>query len=413
MVKIFIAASILIVWSVNVEAQSNQLQYYIDIALQNSPLLKDYQNQVVLNKYDSLLLRAGFKPQVSGSSVNTYAPVIKGWGYDAAITNGGAGFASLISVNKLIQNKKNTDAQFNNINLQSQSISNAASISQQDLKRTIISQYITAEGSLQQLNVNKEISDLLIKEETILKKLTQSSVYKQADYLTFLITLQQQDLLVKQLSIQYKNDLNTLKYYCGITDTSTVTLQSPNISVNPLPGISKSVFFKQFEIDSLKFTNNKKLVDINYRPKVNLYADAGYNSSLTYRAYKNFGTSFGFSLIMPIYDGKQKQLQYSKIDVTEKTRASYQTFFTSQYQQQITQLTRQLTATEDLIIDINNQLKYIQALIDVNVKLFGSGEMKITDYILTLNNFINAKNLITQNKISRLQIINQLNYWTK
>ena len=412
MVKIFIAASILIGCFTNAKAQTNQLQYYIDISLQNSPLLRDYQNQVVLNKYDSLLLRAGFKPQVSGSSINTYSPVIRGWGYDAAITNG-AGFASLVSVNKLIPNKKNTDAQFNNIKLQSQSITNAASISEQDLKRTIISQYITAEGSMQQLNVNKEISDLLTKEETILKKLTQSNVYKQADYLTFLITLQQQDLLVKQFSIQYKNDLNTLKYYCGITDTSTVILQSPEISIKPLPGISQSVFFKQFELDSLKLTNNKKLVDINYRPKVNLYADAGYYSSLAYRAYKNFGTSFGLSLIMPIYDGKQKQLQYSKIDITEKTRATYQSFFTSQYQQQITQLTRQLTATEDLITDINNQLKYIQALIDVDVKLFGSGEMKITDYILTLNNYINAKNLKTQNKISRLQIINQLNYWNR
>ena len=412
MVKNFIAASILIGCFAKAKAQTNQLQYYIDIALQNSPLLKDYQNQIVSNKYDSLLLRAGFKPQVSGSSINTYFPVVKGWGYDAAITNG-AGFASLVSVNKLIPNKKNTDAQFNNINLQSQTIANATSISEQDLKRTIISQYITAEGSMQQLNVNKEISDLLTKEETILKKLTQSNVYKQADYLTFLITLQQQDLLVKQFSIQYKNDLNTLKYYCGITDTSTVILQSPEISIKALPGISQSVFFKQFELDSLKITNNKKLVDINYRPKVNLYADAGYNSSLAYSAYKNFGTSFGLSLIMPIYDGKQKQLQYSKIDITEKTRASYQSFFTSQYQQQISQLTKQLTAIEELITDINNQLKYIQALIDADLKLFGSGEMKITDYILTLNNYINAKNLITQNKISHLQIINQLNYWNR
>ena len=93
MVKFLIAASILIGCSINAKAQTNQLQYYIDIALQNSPLLKDYQNQVALNKYDSLLLRAGLKPQVSGSSINMYAPVIKGWGYDAAITNG-AGFAT-------------------------------------------------------------------------------------------------------------------------------------------------------------------------------------------------------------------------------------------------------------------------------------------------------------------------------
>ena len=104
MTKFLIAGSILIGFFINVKAKTNQLQFDIDIALQNRTLLKDYQNQVALNKYDSLLLRAGFKPQVTGSSINGYAPVIKGWGYDGAITNG-AGFASLIGVNKLIPNK--------------------------------------------------------------------------------------------------------------------------------------------------------------------------------------------------------------------------------------------------------------------------------------------------------------------
>jgi glutaredoxin 2 len=116
---------------------------------------------------------------------------------------------------------------------------------------------------------------------------------------------------------------------------------------------------------------------------------------------------------MPIYDGKQKQLQYSKIDIAEKIRASYQSFFTSQYQQQVAQLTQQLSATDDLIADINNQLKYTQSLIDVNGKLLEAGEVRITDYIVALNNYINAKNLITQNNINRLQIINQLNYWNR
>jgi len=37
----------------------------------------------------------------------------------------------------------------------------------------------------------------------------------------------------------------------------------------------------------------------------------------------------------------------------------------------------------------------------------------MTDYILALNNYITAKNLVVQNMIARLQIINQLNYWNK
>lgn len=393
-------------------AQNDRLQFYIDNALQNSPLLKDLQNQARLTRYDSMLIRASLQPQVNGSSINTYDPVIKGFGYDAAITNGG-NFTALIGVNKLLPNKKNLAAQFENLQLQNLSLTNSSRISEQDLKRTIIAQYITAFGTLQQTNFNQAINQLLSKEEVILKQLTRSNVYKQTDYLAFLVTLKQQELLVKQLGIQYKNDLSTLHYLCGITDTAMSVIPDPDIRVNPLPGTGASVFFKQFELDSLKLVSNKRLVDVVYRPKLNLFADAGFNSSLANNAYKNFGTSVGASLLIPIYDGRQKQIQYSKIGVAENTRKNYRSFFLSQYNRQLAQLMQQLSETEGLIKDIESQLTYTQKLIDVNGKLLEAGEVKITDYILALNNYTNAKNLITQNKITRLQIINQINYWNR
>ncbi|MBS1509250.1 MAG: TolC family protein [Bacteroidetes bacterium] len=393
-------------------AQTTFLQQYINNGLRNSPLLKEYQNQVALNKYDSLLIIATTKPQVTGSSFNSYAPVIKGFGYDGAITNG-ANIITLVGVNKSIPNKKLLNAQFENLQLQSQERMNTSKLTEQDLKRGIIAQYIAAYGSLLQLNFNKDIENLLAKEEVVLKKLTQTNVYKQSDYLAFLVTLQQQQLLVKQSTIQYKNDFATLNYLCGITDTATTDLQDPGITLHTLPETKTSVFFKQFEIDSLKIINNKTLVTVSYKPKINVFADAGYNSSLAFQAYKNFGTSFGISASIPIYDGRQKKLQYSKIDVEEKTRQNYQSYFTTQYQQQIAQLTQQLKATESLISDINSQLKYTQSLIDVNGKLLETGEARITDYVLALNNYINAQNLVTQNNIARLQIINQLNYWNR
>ena len=393
-------------------SQNGRLQFYLDHALMSSPLLKDYQNQAEQNKYDRLIIDAGNKMQVVGSSINTYSPVVKGWGYDAAITNGGA-FSTLIGVNKPIPNKKSLATQYENINLQNQSLANNSTITVQEIKRSVIAQYITAYGSLQQLNVNAEIRLLLSREESILKKLTQSNIYRQVDYLAFLVTLQQQELLVKQFRIQYKNDLAALYYQSGISDTATVELQSPDVQLPVLPGIEQTAFLKQFEIDSLKLVNNKNLVDINYRPRVNLFADAGFNSTLAYTPYKNLGASLGISLIVPIYDGKQKYLQYSKIDIAEKTRGNYRSFFITRYQQQVSQLIRQLAETDTLITDISNQLKYTQSLIEVNKKMLETGEARITDYILALNNYINAKNLVTQNTINRLQIINQINYWNR
>ena len=388
------------------------LDYYIDLALRSSPLLKDIQNQVELNQYDSLLIMATTKPQVSGNSFNNYAPVVKGVGYDNAITNG-ANINALISVSKQIINKKNLATQFENLQLQKKSFQNNKKINEQDIKRTVVAQYLTAYSSYQQLKFTEEIYNLLAKEEKILKKLTQSNVYKQTDYLSFLVTLQQQSLAIKQSSIQYNSDLANLHYLCGLTDTSNSTLQNPTINFNRIPTISESALYKQFEIDSLKLENNLKLIDVNYRPKINVYADGGYFSSLAFAPYKNFGTSVGFNITVPIYDGQQKKMQYSKIGVSENTRKNYQVFFQKQFQQQIDQLIKQLRSTEELINDINSQLKYSQKLIEVNGKLLQTGEVRITDYILALNNYINAKSLLTQNNTNRMQIINQINYWNK
>ena len=412
MLKCFFIISYSVLIVANCCAQSRVLNYYVDSSLHNSPLLKDYQLQVQSSQYDSLLLLAAYKPQVTGNSMNSYAPVIHGYGYDEAITNG-ANVSALIGVNKQLINHKLVNAQVESIRLQNQKLNNTYKITEQDLRRTIITQYITAYGDQQQLKFNREIYTLLSNEEAILKKLTQGNVYRQVDYLAFLVTLQQQDLLVKQLNIQFNNDFATLNYLSGIVDTANVELQDPDLKSATLPLVANSAFFEQYTIDSMTLVNNKALVALAYKPKINLFADAGYNSSLNYQAYKNIGTSVGVSATIPIYDGKQRKLQESKIEIAERTRQNYKSFFSNQYTQQIAQFNQQLRATEELIKDINNQLKYSKSLVEVNGKLLQTGEVRIADYILSLNNYLVAKNLVTQNMISRLQIINQVNYWNR
>jgi len=402
--------------------QSNTLDFYVGQALHNSPLLKDYQNQLLSGELDSAIVRAGYMPQVTGTSINTYAPVINGYGYDNAISNGG-NFSTLVGVNKVLIGKKHLDAQYETIRLASQGISNTAKISEQDLKKSITAQYITAYGEQQQLNFNREVSGLLHKEDSLLKDLTERNVYRQTDYLAFLVTVKQQALLMKQLEIQFQNDLNTLNYLCGIVDTSGLRsgtaagaiaiLQDPGLSLESLPDPDHSSFFRQYHLDSLRLRNDRSLIDFSYRPKANIYADGGYSSTLAYQAYKNFGVSFGITVTLPIYDGHQRRMQYSKLDIAERTRTGYKDFFTSQYRQQIAQLSQQLQATEALIGQINDQVKYSEALIDVNGKLLGTGDVKVADFILALSNYLNAKNLLTQNNITRLQIINQINYFNR
>jgi outer membrane protein TolC len=146
---------------------------------------------------------------------------------------------------------------------------------------------------------------------------------------------------------------------------------------------------------------------------LNVFADAGYVSSLLTLPYKNFGTSFGFNLSVPIYDGRQRKLQYRKIQISEETRKGYRDFFKKQYSQQVAQLMKQLQSTQELIDQINKQIKYSEGLIQVNTKLLVTGDVRIADLIIALNNYLTAKNLLTQNTVNRLQLINQINYWNR
>lgn len=393
-------------------SQDRQLSYFIDKAIEGSPLLGDLRNQVQVNRLDSLLIVAAQRPQVAFASNDNYAPIINGYGYDKAITNG-ANISGLFSINKSFLTGKTNRIQFESIRLLVEAAKNNLLITEQDIRKSVINQYLVTYGDQLQLKFNNAIQDRLNREEQVLKKLAQLNVYKQVDYLSFFVTVQQNDFKRKQQYIQYKDDYASLNYLCGIYDTTLVPLDSPRINLEQLPVVSNSVFFRKYNIDSLTLQNSRLLLNKNYVPRLNAYADAGYYSSMDYLPYKNFGTSVGLTLVVPIFDGKQKQLQLEKIDLQEKSRQRNRAYFSNQYQQQITQLNNQLKSIRELTADINMQLKYIETLMSVNQQLLQTGDVKIYDYILALNNYLNARSIINENNIKQWMLINQINYFNR
>ncbi|MDB4926869.1 MAG: Outer rane efflux protein [Mucilaginibacter sp.] len=393
-------------------AQTYSLDHYLNIAQKNSPLLRDIHNQVGLSKLDSLRLRASNNFQVNASSAGLFAPVINGSGYSGAITNVQT-FNALLGVSKTIIGRGNLNTQYAAIQLQRDSLIALSRISEQDLRKSIIAQYITAYGSAQQLKFNSETIELLNQEEAILKNLTRANVYRQSDYLAFVVTLKQQQLQLLQATLQFKNDYATLNYLAGIADTSMAQLSEPIIQKTQTPQISSSIFYQKFKLDSLRLINSHRLIDFSYKPRVNVFGDAGFNSDFTGQEYKNFGTSVGFNIIVPIYDGGQRKLLHQRLAIEEDSRLSYKSFFDVQYRQQIAQLNQQISESDKILNQVNEQIKYTESLIKVDTQLLQTGDLKIADLILAVNNYLTAKNLLTQTTISRLQLINQLNYWNK
>jgi outer membrane protein TolC len=280
-----------------------------------------------------------------------------------------------------------------------------------DLERTITDQYIMAYGDQVTMDYSKELFDLLKKEEDILKKLAQQSVIKQTEFLAFDITMQQQELTYLQAQIQYNTDFLTLNYLAGIVDTVITRLSEPRLEDSLPRDIYTSVFYQRFVTDSLRILNEKKIIDYSYKPSVAAFGDAGLNTSLQNTPYKNIGFSVGVNIRMPIYDAHQKRFKYQKLDIEENSRLTNKNFFIKQYTQQTAQLYRQLREINSLFDKIRQQVEYTRTLIIAYEKLLETSDVKIIDLVAAITSYMNAQNLLRQNLVSRLKILNQINYW--
>ena len=62
---------------------------------------------------------------------------------------------------------------------------------------------------------------------------------------------------------------------------------------------------------------------------------------------------------------------------------------------------------------IKEQVSYSKTLIEAYGKLLQTSDIKVTDFVTAITSYMNAQNVFRQNIISRLKIMNQINYWNQ
>ena len=408
--KSIILLSLFATITVSLVAQTRTLDYYIQQGVANSPLLKDYTNQIRSSQVDSMVIGANQKPQVSAIGQVVYAPVYNGYGYNQQATNGGT-YLGEFNVSKLIANRKYANAQYEAINIQIQSTGNTAKISEHDLKKSITDQYLIVYQDKKQIEASEPVIDLLSKEIELLKQLTSNGIYKQTDLLSFTIEFQTQQITLNQLKSQYRTDIYALNNLCGITDTTSVSIATPDISKHISYFLENIPQFIKFHIDSLTIINSKKMVDLNYRPQINAFANAGLDAVQLQGMQQNFGFSVGLNFNLPIYDGNQRKLGYKKLEYSEDTRKTYRDFLSTQYKIQIQQIEEDLKANAGIKQQLNKQKSDIQILIEMNKQQLNTGAISITDYTINLRRLLDLQNDLNAAEIKELLLIPSSNYF--
>ena len=400
---------ILFITYIGASAQNKDLDYYIQNAKRSSPLLYELGNKKKSTELDSLKTRATYGPIVSATSNAMFAPTYKGYGFDAAISNGQT-VEGLITVSKQIISKQNLKAKLESYKLDKKSIENQARMSSEVIEKTITDQYIITYLNQELLRLSDEIISFLQKEDKVLRKLATNSTIKQTDYLNFKVTLQQNLFNNEQQRSLWMNNLGTLNYLSGINNNVMDSIATPDINLSSVKSFEESLYGKNDAIDSLKSKNNEQLIKLNYKPQISVFANGGYSSSFMTSPYKNFGVSMGVSINLPLYDGKQKKISLMQNDLNDENRKRYRDASKQHYSLQIQELMRQIKRCDKLISMAPAQFKYTKALVDANARLLGTGEVSMTDFLLSITNFMNIKAIDIQNQANRLLLINQLNY---
>jgi outer membrane protein TolC len=389
--------------------QTRSLDFYIEQGIQNSPLLKDLNNQLSASSIDSLLVRAAKKPQIEARSQLLYSPYYDNFGYDEVITDGG-NYQAVAAFTQNIFNRRELENKFQSLEIQKQSIGNSTKLSVAELKKTITDQYITSYSDYSDLQFNRSFLDLMTNENELVKQFAEKGIWSQSDYLSLLVETQGQEVLVKQLKNQYTKDLRLLNQLCGLNDTLTWELTEPQFGLLGASDYVNSPFFMQFVIDSMRLANERIALAIKYRPKINWFADAGILTSTLNNFYKHFGYSVGASLSVPIYDGRQKDLESRKISLYENTVANYRAKYTKQYDQLLYQLNDELSGTEKVKDQINIQLATTKQLIVSLKAQLEIGQVRMTDYINAIKNYRNINRNLNLVNIRMHQIRNEINY---
>ncbi len=390
-------------------AQSKTIDYYMKTAQINSPLIADIQTQILSNNIDSLKLVANYGYIVSGEGSALYAPSYNGFGYDQAITNGQSIIAGL-RISKEFITANNYNTRLRTFGLIQAQLESKKAVSLLSLKRQIADQYVATWSSQELLRIDREIFRLLSQEDIVLKKLTTASVFRQTDYLAFKVRQQQTSLAMQQREAELTGNLALLNYLSGSDDSLTYSLERPSYTEDATLAFDRSAYYGLFAADSSKLANDAALIDYDYRSKIVGFTDAGFQSSLQRQPYKNYGVSVGVNISLPLFDGHKKQLLLKQNDLAKNTANNYYTRQQKQYATQQSQLQIQIKKYNEIMRTAKLQLTYASTLVEANAKQLPTGDVKMVDYILAINNLLDLRSSIIQTETILFTLRNQLQY---
>lgn len=407
------------------DAQQRDLNFYLEQAKINSPLINKSKNEnsivsLDLQQINSILS----KPEINLVSGILFAPIIshdyssnrfewvskgveKYSGYDLALTEGGQ-YQAIVSLKQplLAASKYKTYAQ--KAGISGQINENNIAMTIHELEQVVGYQYLLCIRSKMQTDNSLFLLRELGEQLKTMKKLVENAIYKQTDLMLLQIEVQDFNSEYKMYQAEYMNNLYDLNLICGISDTSIVDLQDIKISLNPETS-GNSKFLTGYRLDSLNILADQAISELKYKPQLDLFAETGLNA-VYLPAFNRLGFSTGLTLSWNIFDGGQRNMQRVKsvinlqtIDFDKKNFIKQNNIGKNKILNQINMLSERINLNEQ-------QSASYDELYNAYAKELTHGDASVMDFKNLMKDISAKKQEIIQLKMERQLLINSYNY---
>jgi outer membrane protein TolC len=402
-------------------AQYN-LNYFLNKGLNNSPVIKDFGNQFLINKLQNKLDEAQnsafqvyltsnilFAPYFNNNgTIFTPNPGPNAIGYDAAVTNGGL-YSAQINLDKNIFNGGLLDALKDERAVQGKSYENKTSIEKHTLTKQITNQYLNTLQYLMLYKVSKEVEKNLNAQLNITENLVKKGFAKAQDYLLLKIELKTRKIDLEQTWQNYKSGLAELYSTCGIRDTQTVRIDSVNLNMTKVH--SQSNFLTQYYLDSLNAASQQKVFETKYQPQVDLFFNAGLNAVELNDVQRKFGISAGINFSLPILDGNQKDITRQQTSIAEQTLFDYKNYLAENIVIKRRDSENRIKSLKKNLNDLNKQINDYKELLKISGNQLQQGNLSMIEYLTLLKNYIDLQKNKISTEINYQMEISNYNYW--
>ena len=418
--------SLFLLFSIASNSQRPDLNYFLEKAKSNSPLINRSKNENIIADLDLSQVRSILsKPEISIESGVLFAPIIshdnnsnkfqfvsegadKYTGYDLAVTEGGQ-YQAVVSVKQSLftASKYQVYSEMNDISHRINENNIALTI--HETEQLVTYQYLLCLKS----GLEVENSSLILKELgeqiSILKKLVENAVYKQTDLLLLQIEYKNYEVELNMRKADYRNNFYDMNLLCGINDTTLHEIQEINLQLKTANSTS-SQFLTSYSLDSLNILKSLSIEELKYKPEVGLFADAGLNA-VYLPSFNRFGFSTGLTFKMNLFDGRQKEIMRNRAVINLNSIGFEKNNFITKNDIYKNKTISNIKSLDERLIIIEEQSSQYKTLFDVYTRELSQGEISALAYKYLLKDISAKMRERLLLKMEKQMLINSYNYW--